>query len=158
MMQQFPDFHLEDKVSVWEGSNDTSQAGGSRFGQVYQSRGKNISLQDNFGYLCLVFIQSLSFLGGVDICSQFWSQIRFDFLVGQLDIINIVPWDLVDFGMKLIKTERYQEYPCDSNNRQGSQVTWDRITLSHGKNVILNNDKNRQEYVDLLIHHCFQTK
>lgn len=30
---RFPEFHLEDKVRVWEGSNDTTCIG--RFGQVY---------------------------------------------------------------------------------------------------------------------------
>ncbi|KAJ9536072.1 hypothetical protein OSB04_un000757 [Centaurea solstitialis] len=38
MVQQFPDFHLEDKVNVWEGSNDTTQT--SRFGEVYQRRSR----------------------------------------------------------------------------------------------------------------------
>lgn len=35
--QQFPTFNLEDKVHVWEGSNDTTQHLG-RFGQVYRRR------------------------------------------------------------------------------------------------------------------------
>ncbi|KAL6513678.1 hypothetical protein OROHE_019538 [Orobanche hederae] len=33
---QFPEFNLEDKVHVWEGSNDTNHQG--RFGQVYRHR------------------------------------------------------------------------------------------------------------------------
>ena len=39
IQQQFPDFHLEDKVVVWEGSNVTTKSG--RFGQVYQRRGRS---------------------------------------------------------------------------------------------------------------------
>ena len=33
---RFPEFHLEDKVRVWEGSNDTARMG--RFDEVYRHK------------------------------------------------------------------------------------------------------------------------